>query len=184
MRASHLVIGCSPLVVYSLPFQFVAFPPALLPWEISRDGAPRAQQCWKLPEEGGQAGAWWEGGALHKKQISCCCPGSLAHISSLTESAACLQVTSRCFHSSLGAMRAHTTWVWGLLPTVGWGREPCHDGDGGAESSLAPSGMASSSSPSPGCCQVPPPCSQPMALGAASSPSLAALGMSWRQSRF
>lgn len=55
MRASQPVIECSPLGLYSLPFQFAAFPPALLPWEISRNGAPRPQQCWKLPEEGGQA---------------------------------------------------------------------------------------------------------------------------------
>lgn len=58
--------------------------------------------------------------SVHKKQISCCCPGSPAHISSLTESAARLQVTSRCFHSSQGHEGTHHMGV-GLTASSGVG---------------------------------------------------------------
>lgn len=57
-----------------------------------------------FPGDGGRRGGQAGRGArsAHERQISCCCPGSPAHISSLTGSAARLRATSRCFHSPRG----------------------------------------------------------------------------------
>lgn len=58
MGAFQLVMGCLPQCFYLLQFLFAAFLPALLPWEISRDGAPGGGSLVV------RQGAQWKGGAL------------------------------------------------------------------------------------------------------------------------
>lgn len=62
--------------------------------------------------------------SVHKKQISFCCPGSPAHISSLTGSAAHLRVTSRCFHSPRGGREGTYLMGMGITASIGVGTDP------------------------------------------------------------
>jgi len=127
----------------SLVFLFAAFQLALLPWENSRDGALGAPRSPKPGNFRGTEGKRGLSGkevprSAHKKQISCCCPGSPAHISSLTGSAARLRVTSRCFHSPHGSCEGAYCTGMGITAGGRVGDRPCHDGKGGSIGPPAP----------------------------------------------
>lgn len=76
--------------------------------------------------------------SAHKKQISCCCPGSPAHISSLTGSAARLRVTSRCFHSPHSSREGAYRTGMGIIASSGVADRPLPWWEGGSLGPPAP----------------------------------------------
>lgn len=123
--------GTHPWV--SIPCHFSSLPSCLPPFS-GRDGAaPLEPFPGNVLGEGGKLGARWEGGASLSAQEADILLLPRVYSSYFLINWECCSFAGdfQMFPlSSIVAMRAHTTWVWELLPAAGWGTGPCHEGKG------------------------------------------------------
>lgn len=176
-----------------LPSRLPSFPGKFPGMGLQECGSPRRRSRSPIPGnfpgKEGRRGAWWEGGAsLGTQEADILLLPRVSGSYFLINWECCSSAGDfQMFPFSSRRPRGCIPHGYGnYCQQRGGGQTPAMVGRGvpRAPCPTTHPGVASSSSPLPWCCQVPPPCSQPVALGAAFSLRLAVLGMSWRQSRF